>query len=348
LQPCICEYLNTGKSVTVKMDKVLGGLAFWLFLVGSVISQAQEPDAWTLQEDECSEDDACALSLRQLRGKTSEEALSEDEDFEELNLDDEDDDFEEDFGEEAANISANGEWTFYAYRSKTDSTYEDTNVNMANLAGVMWYLHNEVVGHCPRKFGITRVLRYKITLHPTHALTSTGKNYAPLCHFDRGACTGPLPVLADYKKFGFVVGCDKPSFNQAAYYKATWYSFPGECPDKPIEKKTSSCNRDRPGGLCKPGQPWGKTCTWRKAPAGEITLDAMTHNHNFEKRCKKGFYEYDEDKDRGQGTNFWHGKKEWRVANRRLSWVKKVWHKKYPTMPALAAGPECEYGDPKR
>mmetsp|Transcript_47867 Transcript_47867/g.86361 ORF Transcript_47867/g.86361 Transcript_47867/m.86361 type:complete len:322 (+) Transcript_47867:60-1025(+) len=321
------------------MNRFFGALAFLSFMV---IGQANEQEAWTLQEDECSAED-CGLSLRQLRGeKASEEALIEDE--LELNLDDE----EEEFTTEAANISANGEWTFYAYRSKTDSTYEDTNVNMANLAGVMWYLHNEVVGHCPRKFGITRLLRYKITLHPTAALKQTGKNYAPLCHFDRGACTGPLPVLKDYDKFGFVVGCDKPSFHQASYYKATWYSFPGECPSKPIESKTSSCKQNSPGGLCKPGEPWSKTCTWRKEPAGEITLDDLTHNFNFDKRCKKGFYEYDEKMDRGQGTNFWHGKKDWRVCNRRLGWVKKVWHKKYPSMPSLPDGPECEYGDPKR
>ena len=45
--------------------------------------------------------------------------------------------------------------------SLTDSDHGVTSikVNMANLAGVLWYLHSEVVGHCPRKFGITRVLR---------------------------------------------------------------------------------------------------------------------------------------------------------------------------------------------
>ena len=63
------------------------------------------------------------------------------------------------------------------------------------------------------------------------------------------------------------------------------------------------------GCTCKkrPGEPWSKTCTWRKEYAGEvsrhppasetsltesrqrfqITLDELTHNFHFEQRCKK-------------------------------------------------------------
>lgn len=72
---------------------------------------------------------------------------------------------------------------------------------------------------------------------PTPELQRTGKVFAPLCHFDSGACTGPKPVLEDYRKYGFVVGCDRPSFGHAAYSQATWYSFPGACPSKSFQQK---------------------------------------------------------------------------------------------------------------
>ena len=32
---------------------------------------------------------------------------------------------------------------FYVYRAMGDSSYPLENVNAANAAGVMWYLHNE-------------------------------------------------------------------------------------------------------------------------------------------------------------------------------------------------------------
>lgn len=34
---------------------------------------------------------------------------------------------------------------FYVYRAMGDSSYPLENVNAANAAGVMWYLHNEAV-----------------------------------------------------------------------------------------------------------------------------------------------------------------------------------------------------------
>jgi len=322
------------------------GLLLPAFCLALPLGQALEnliPSTLIGEDDECSADNiSCGVSLRQLRGESADSEALELEDF--LASDDE----EEEDEEEAINATEtleHGVYTFYAYRSKTSSNYDDQNVNMANLAGAMWYLHNEVVGHCPRKFGITRMLRYKITMKPTHEIEHSGKNYAPLCHFDRGACTGPLPVLRAYKKYGFVVGCDRPNFHRAAYHQATWYSFPGNCPSKAIGRK-SGCHEA--GGLCKPGEAWSRTCTWRKEYAGEITLDDMTHNHHFDRRCKHGFYEYDEHKDRGQGTNFWHSRSNPRVCDRRLSWVKKLFKKKYPHYPHLREAPQCPFGDSKR
>mmetsp|Transcript_18663 Transcript_18663/g.44212 ORF Transcript_18663/g.44212 Transcript_18663/m.44212 type:complete len:303 (-) Transcript_18663:82-990(-) len=282
-------------------------------------------------DDDCEVDEG--LSLRQLRGDQVSALELDDWDLEGV---------EEEVFEQSN--ETDGAYTFYVYRAKNDKPYEDTSVNMANLAGVLWYLHSEVVGHCPRKFGITRVLRYKVTVKPTPELLQHGWKFAPLCHFDAGSCTGPKQSLDDYKKFGFVVGCDRPSFAHAAYSQATWYSFPGACPSKTFAQK-SGCSEA--GGECKAGEPWSKTCTWRKEYAGQITLDQLTHNYDFEKRCKKGFEEYNIATDRGQGTNYWHTRSSAAVCNRRMSWAKKVIQQKCGG-PSLPEAPQCPHGDPHR
>jgi len=309
----------------------------WLVALGlSSVASLPEPSLSFAEDDECEEhNDTCSLSLRQLRGQgylELEDFLSEDSEEDAL---------------EAANATEeteDGVYTFYAYRAKNDHNYEDTNVNMANLPGVMWYLHSEVVGHCPRKFGIVRVLRYKITMKQTPELLRTGKAFAHLCHFDSGACTGPELSLNDYRKYGYVVGCDRPSHAHAAYDQATWYSFPGDCPSRPFQQKAGCSEK---GGLCKPGEAWSRTCTWRKEPAGEITLDELTHNFGFEKRCKKGFYEYDERRDRGLGTNYWHSRRNGAVCKRRMGWFQHVMKRKAGG-PNLMEAPACPYGDAKR
>ena len=307
----------------------------WRFLILLTLGLAVGDEDVSI-EDECwSPNETCSVSLRQLRG----DALST-LDVDSLNwenYEEEEDTFEE------TNETA-GPYTFYVYRAKNDHNYEDTNVNMANLAGVLWYLHSEVVGHCPRKFGITRILRYKITMMPTKELLQTKKVFAPLCHFDSGACTGPKPVLDDYQKFGYVVGCDRPSFSHAAYSQATWYSFPGACPSKTFQQKQGCAEA---GGECKAGEAWSRTCTWRKQFAGEITLDQLTHNFHFEDRCKKGFEEYNIAADRGQGTNYWHTRSSKRVCDRRMSWAKRVFASRCGG-PRLPEAPECPYGDAKR
>lgn len=80
--------------------------------------------------------------------------------------------------------------TFYTYRAQGTTSYPPENVNMANLAGVMWYLNNEIVGRADwggkRKFDITRILRYKVQTRATQPMMELGMNYGVRFAFDSG------------------------------------------------------------------------------------------------------------------------------------------------------------------
>merc|ERR1712161_120540 len=79
-------------------------------------------------------------------------------------------------GESSANTR-----TMYMYRAQSDSEYPMENVNMADLPGVLWYLHHEVVTMCPRKNDITRILRMKVTL----------QHFVSYVAMDNSMCTTP-------------------------------------------------------------------------------------------------------------------------------------------------------------
>mmetsp|Transcript_84101 Transcript_84101/g.243093 ORF Transcript_84101/g.243093 Transcript_84101/m.243093 type:complete len:690 (+) Transcript_84101:84-2153(+) len=97
--------------------------------------------------------------------------------------------------------------TFYVYRAQSDDNYPPENVNAADLAGVMAYLHNEVIGAVPRKFGITRILRYKITMQNTQAFYDAfQKQFGPFVAFDAGQCTAP-GCAAVFAQYGYNIGC---------------------------------------------------------------------------------------------------------------------------------------------
>lgn len=118
--------------------------------------------------------------------------------------------------------TAMSKMTFYVYRAQGDSDYPPENVNVADLAGVMWYLHNEVVPSVPRKFGVTRVLRYKITLQNTWEFYSKfPKQFGPFVAFDSAKCTAPT-CNHIWDNYGFVVGCqnlDRNVVNVARDYE---------------------------------------------------------------------------------------------------------------------------------
>lgn len=95
--------------------------------------------------------------------------------------------------ENSLNSPSNGPLlTFYMYRAVSDEVYPPLNVNMGSLAGVLWYLHHEVVIQAPRKFDITRILRYKVQMKATNPLLYLNMNFGVRFAFDKGQATGPF------------------------------------------------------------------------------------------------------------------------------------------------------------
>jgi len=108
---------------------------------------------------------------------------------------------------------------FYLYRAQGDDNYPPENINAADLAGVMWYLHNEVVPSTPRKFGVTRILRFRVSVKITDAyFYKYHKHFGPFVAFDSGACTAPN-CNDIWNNFGFVVGCQNLDRNIANYVR---------------------------------------------------------------------------------------------------------------------------------
>merc|ERR1711920_1052422 len=124
---------------------------------------------------------------------------------------------------------------------------------MADLAGVMWYLHREVVGSTPRKFKIKRIMRYSVTMKVTQDYYDKWpKQFGPFVAYDSGSATGHQDMWNNY---GYVVGCqllDTSLYNYAPpqsvqpschpqsshmCHSPKWYSLPGPCPELRYKEK---------------------------------------------------------------------------------------------------------------
>merc|ERR1712232_818930 len=219
--------------------------------------------------------------------------------------------------------------TFYMYRAQGVEDYAPENVNMADLAGVLWYLHREVVSSVPRKFHITRILRFKVTMKNTQELYDAHpKQFGPYVAFDDGSATGRSDI---WTKYGFLVGCQIVNDDLFNYHppcdstdpshchSGKWYSLPGACPEKKTYEKYPACSRAWPGGRCPSAAVTGqRDCTYWVESAGEISLDELEgigdykhwyrsyNEHGVE--VANGNREYSYDLDRGIGMSFWNGR----------------------------------------
>eukprot|EP00429_Kryptoperidinium_foliaceum_P098813 CAMPEP_0176251652 /NCGR_PEP_ID=MMETSP0121_2-20121125/35107_1 /TAXON_ID=160619 /ORGANISM="Kryptoperidinium foliaceum, Strain CCMP 1326" /LENGTH=252 /DNA_ID=CAMNT_0017591397 /DNA_START=17 /DNA_END=772 /DNA_ORIENTATION=- len=182
--------------------------------------------------------------------------------------------------------------TFYMYRAQSDEEYPNENINTADLPGVLWYLQNEVLGPCPRKYNITRIRRLRVTLRKDQIVDFVA--------FDRARCTVP-GCLSKLSVQGFRVGCQYTNYGGDA---ARWYSLPGACPDLPAESKNLQCLRAQPGGAC--NGPIGTAgCSYHVEDAGDVGLSELSGIRDFKAFCADGNVEYDKATQRGRGLDFW-------------------------------------------
>lgn len=260
--------------------------------------------------------------------------------------------------------------TFYMYRAMGKESYPMQNVNMASLAGVLWYLHREVVGSTPRKFHISRILRFSVTMMITEDYyNKTPSQFGPFVAFDSGSAKHRSHI---WKNYGYVVGCQlvdpglfnyvpRPSEQPSCHPRTAfpcrapkWYSLPGPCPEETQPDKTPACSTQWPGGLCPSAVVTGShTCTYFPAPAGEISLDELEGIKDYHRwwlhtnattgdQLPSGNVEYDFKLDAGIGTDFWDGRHSKENCTKRMEAVEKLFKKKYPQLPASLPEPPCK------
>jgi len=199
--------------------------------------------------------------------------------------------------------------TFYVYRSQNNMTYPLKNDNAANLEGTMWYLQHEVVTQVPPKFGIVRIIRYRVSTRAPQRLLAAGMHFGVRYAYDSQKCTGPGNCTEMYERYGYFVGCNKlasmyPYPDQpTAYPGGVWYSFPGE-------------------GACS-GTPTGEdSCTYSYSwPPEEILLA---------------------DLEGSAGHAFWDKPHDEAANAKKVQAAANLFKRKYPESPDLS-DPTCDF-----
>lgn len=232
---------------------------------------------------------------------------------------------------------------------------------MGNIAGMLWYLHNEIVWHEGGRRGTffnvpkTRLERFKVSMRAPEPLYEKGMNFGVVNTFDAGKCTGPFGCV-NFKQYGYTVGCetwDSGSPNNFPhqqwdkmnhYPDATWYSLPGTCPSQPVANKTAACREAEPGGACPTGQtPNGESnCIYSYEKLGEISIDELEGIGSYEALIKAGGKEYDALTDRGVGTTFWDNKNSSAACQQRIQAALNLFEAKFPSQPKLQ-DPKCDF-----
>jgi hypothetical protein len=238
------------------------------------------------------------------------------------------------------------------YRVQNDMNYAPENQNTANLAGAMWYLHNEIVNNrLERRYGKTRIQRFKVTTKATQPLVDAGLDFGVRYAFDMGNCTGPFDCGKQFRKYGYFVGCNHvdtwPTQQWAGrvhYPGATWYSLPGKCNSRRYYQHDEACDLNEPGGVC--DHPTGAgNCTYSYKLAGEISIDDLEGIEDFRKFAMTGGWEYNNGTDKGVHMTFWDNKYNDTACETRLSRARDLFKERYPDDPADESipAPSCDF-----
>jgi len=193
---------------------------------------------------------------------------------------------------------------------------------------------------CPRKYGITRILRIKVTMKRTPQVSKTPFFYAPFVAMDSGKCT--VPGCIDHMwGSGFSVGCQPRSYGDMAGF---WYSLPGGCPQHSQASKTEECRRDTPGAYCGCNKRLGEdSCSYHYEHAGEVRIADITGiEGEYAEFCRRGGLEYDKATDRGRNHSFWDGFWDNAKARARVEAFTEAFRKKYPATPVTLGPHHCE------
>lgn len=254
---------------------------------------------------------------------------------------------------------------FYMYRAQTDENYSPVNQDMANIGGMLWYLHNEIIWHHWIRVGSfsstpkTRLEQWRIKMRPTCQLWNKGLTFGIVNTYDLGECTGPFKCQ-NIKHYGPTVGCEtwdegkmshfphEEWFHRVKYPHAAWYSLPGACSSKKFWAKDKGCALREPSGACPDGveEPTGEIdCTYTYKKVGEISIDELEGISSFDDLMKKGGYEYSRSADKGKMLHFWDNINSTDANQRRIDITLKKFMDKYPDHPYLE-DPTCDF-DPR-
>mmetsp|Transcript_14857 Transcript_14857/g.41057 ORF Transcript_14857/g.41057 Transcript_14857/m.41057 type:complete len:280 (-) Transcript_14857:16-855(-) len=232
--------------------------------------------------------------------------------------------------------------TFYMYRVQSEENWPLTNKNTGNIAGMLWYLHNEVVWHSGGRHGtyfthpVTRLVKFKIQMRATQPLYDLGMNFGVVNTMDSNKCTGPF-MCDNLQRYGGTVGCEtweRGNPNNFPHHQwddlnsypgATWYSLPeaGHCPE----------------GVTPTGE---GSCVYSYEYKGEITIDQLEGIKNFTSFTQEGGREYNPKLDDGVHLSFWKYIKDERFCQWRIDQAKRLFKEKYPWMEELVE-PACDF-----
>jgi len=251
---------------------------------------------------------------------------------------------------------------FYVYRAQSDENYAPENQNVGNLAGILWYMHNEIVWHPHlQRSGTyfstskTRIEKFRVMVRATQSLYDLGMNFAVVNAFDSTKCTGPYHCK-NFAEYGYAVGCetwekgsgsDFPHGqwdNTNKYPSATWYSLPGPCSSRGLDEKTRECVISEPGGSCVMGGiPTGAgDCTYTYEKVGEIPISELEGITDEEQFKTMGGLEYDKTKDKGYLNDFWNDKFSEDACRTRVEKAEELFKTKFPDLEHLP-DPVCNF-----